>query len=83
MENSSAFSTTLLLVILLILLSQTQQTYGQNEKYIGLVSPLMEFFQSRSLVIHSNEMDIKKWKNFKGYINSKIFHCISQQIRQI
>ena len=61
MENSSAFSSGLLLVFVLILLSQIHQTYGQNEKYLGLVPALMEFFQSRSLVIHSNEMDVKKW----------------------
>ena len=61
MENSSAFPSAMLSVFVLILLSQTHQIYGQHEKYLGLVPALMEFFQSRSLVIHSNEMDVKKW----------------------
>ena len=67
MENSSAFSSAILFVFTLILLTQIKQTKGQNEKYMGLVPALMEFFQSKSLVIHSNEMHVvKKWNNFNG-----------------
>ena len=49
-----------------ILLTQIKQTKGQNERYMGLVPAVMEFFQSKSLVIHSNEMHVKKWNNFDG-----------------
>ena len=66
MENSSAFSSAILFVFTLILLTQIKQTKGQNERFMGLVPALMEFFQSKSLVIHSNEMHVKKWNNFNG-----------------
>ena len=58
-----------LLLIVLCFTNFITQCRGQNEAHLeDLLSDLMTYFQSKSIVIHSNKMNVFKSKTLQGYV---------------
>ena len=58
-----------LLVFVLCCTNLITHCYGQNESHLeDLLSDLMTYFQSKSIVIHSNKMNVFKSNTFQGYV---------------
>ena len=58
-----------LLLIVLCFTNLITQCYGKDESHLeDLLSDLMTYFQSKSIVIHSNKMNVFKSKTLQGYV---------------
>lgn len=62
-----------LLLIVLCFTNFITQCRGQNEAHLeDLLSDLMTYFQSKSIVIHSNKMNVFKSKTLQGYVRNAL-----------
>ena len=74
----------LLLMFVLCFTNLITQCYGQNESHLeDLLSDLMAYFQSKSIVIHSNKMNVFKSKILQGYVYYEQFIFASIDIQRM